>query len=531
MKKQRRLKQAVTLLLAVAMMVMTIGCGSKQEESTDSTGDSTEPTQITVGYNALVTSLYPFQSQAPQFVSFQYSVLETLFRRDQEDPLKLAPQIGESYTQVDEEGYTWDVKIKDYVHDSEGNEIKASDVIFSMREMESSGFGVFYGYGQIVDLEEIDDYTIRVTLDDNEDQLIEQFLMICPIISQKAFEESPDDMATTLVATGPYKVKEFVSGSHLILEKNDNYWETDESERCWMSQANVDIIKNVYIAENSQREVALETGEVDFVDTIDPSSLELFEGNEEFTVYSTNKTSVQCLIISGDANSPTSNLQVRQAIAYAIDQQGIIDAIFRGYATKTNFEMIELGDYQEAWADETYYEYNPEKAAELLEEAGYAKGECHLRFITGGAGKSRAELCETYLEAVGFDVEVIQLESAIYQSTLLDPTSFEIGLTQVGMVSNAISYGARFDNRANNGKTLEGYVDSELQSLIEAATKRDHTEEELDALHKYINENVIDYPLLTMQQISIYDADCGVEEIVNEENNQRLYHCFKYSWN
>ena len=532
---KKNLKKISAMFLAAMMVIGTVGCGASSgvgkgsEEATSDGGSG--PTQITVAYNGLLTSLYPYQSQAPQFVSFQYSVLETLFRRSKDNALELEPQIGESYTQIDEEGYSWEVKIKDYVHDSEGNEIKASDVIFSMRELEKSGFGVFYGYNQIESLEAVDDYTIHVTLDNNEDQLIEQFLMICPIISQKAFEQSSDEMATTLIATGPYKVKEFISGSSLTLELNENYWEPDESKRCWMSQTNVEVIKNIYIGENSQLEVALETGEVDFVDTIAASSLNLFEGNEDYTIVEVPATSVFTMIISGDANGPTSDLRVRQAIAHAIDQQGLIDAIYNGHATKTNFEMIALDDYQEAWADEVYYEYDPEKAAAKLAEAGYGPGELKLNFITSGSGVPVAELCEIYLEEAGFDITVNQLEAAMFQSTLLKPTEFDLGMTYVGMLSNAVSFGARFDARKNNGMSLEGYQDPELQSLVEAATRRGHTEEELDTLHRYMNDNVIDYPMLTLHYLSIYRSDCGIEELAFEENNQKLYHCFKYSWN
>lgn len=523
-----RMKRLSALVLAVTLAFGMVGCGSSGSES--ESADSGK-THITVGYNALLTSLSPFQSDSPAFVSFQYDVLETLFRRSEEDAMVLEPQIGESYEQIDDEGYSWEVKIKDYVHDSEGNDITASDVVFSMRQLEESGFGVYYGYNNIQNLEVVDDYTFQVTLGSNEDQAIEQFLMYCPIISEKAFNESSDSMASDLVATGPYKVKEFISGSSLTLELNENYWETDDSKKCWLSQSNVDEIECVYIEENSQLEVALETGEIDAAPSIATSSLSQFEDDENYAITEMPATSVFALIISGDESSPTSDLRVRQAIAYAIDQQGLIDAVYEGHATKSNFEMVALDDYQEQWADEVYYEYDPEKAAEKLKEAGYEPGELKLKFITSGTGVPLAELCEIYLEDAGFDITVEQLELAMYQSTLLKPEEYNIGMTYVGMTSNAVSYAARFDARKNNGRSLEGYEDEEMQKLIEAASKRGHTEEELDELHRYMNENVMDYPMLTLNNVDIYRTDCGLEELVYEANNYPMYHASTYSWN
>lgn len=101
---KKNLKKISAMFLAAMMVIGTVGCGASSgvgkgsEEATSDGGSG--PTQITVAYNGLLTSLYPYQSQAPQFVSFQYSVLETLFRRSKDNALELEPQIGESYTRL-----------------------------------------------------------------------------------------------------------------------------------------------------------------------------------------------------------------------------------------------------------------------------------------------------------------------------------------------------------------------------------------------------------------------------------------------
>lgn len=548
-------KKLLSTLLAAALTLSMSACGSLTSSDTgsssagtaSSTGEtstensSSEETaagdsdyhSITVVYNQNATSLYPFQALGPALGSFMYQVYETLYIRS-EDGNSFDPLIAEGYEQADEEGYVYDIYLKDYVHDSEGNNITASDVIWSLEQAIQSGSGTNRGMSKIENMEAIDDYTVQMTLSTNSREVLQMILYSCPIISKAAFDASDDQMATACVGTGPYVLSNFVSGSSLKLTINENYWETDESKKCWAAATNVDEINVQYIAEANQAEIALETGAADICFNMDASSVDKFAANENYEVVETADLNVNLLVLSGIESSPFSDLRVRQAMAYAIEQQGIIDAVFYGHAEPAANSLNMAPDYQETWKNESFYEYNPDKAKELLAEAGYGEGECHIKFIAGPAGKARAELVQAYLNAVGFDVEIEILENALYLTTITDPTQYDMGILSDGRDYNVLHYTARYDarNYSHEG-TYSGFVDDELQALMEAIDKPDHTEADLTAAYEYINENVIEYPMLRMHSITVYNKNCGLEEVKTcmLPGSARMFNASKYSWN
>ena len=90
-----------------------------------------------------------------------------------------------------------------------------------------------------------------------------------PIVSKKAYEESADQMATSIVSTSPYMVTDFVPNVSITLEKNPNYWQTDESLQCPLyKDMTADKLSYTKISEAAQQTIALETGAVDVFEGI-----------------------------------------------------------------------------------------------------------------------------------------------------------------------------------------------------------------------------------------------------------------------
>ncbi|WP_455437614.1 ABC transporter substrate-binding protein [Hungatella hathewayi] len=536
-------KKVTAIMCAMAVMAGILsGCGPSTKsgeqqikstataESSQKAGDGADSTSISVVFHTLETSTYPFQPQSPAYQSFEFYVFETLFVQAQ-DGSGPEPLIASDYVQVDEEGYVWDVSIKDYVYDSAGNHITAADVVWSMNEQKDSGNWSKFYFSKMTDVEALDDYTVRITMNDNGFGIIEILLTNAFVISQKAFEESGDEMATKAVGTGRYVIDEFVSGSSMTLSARDNYWETDKSKLSWVSQANVDQITCHYVTENNQREIALESGTADVVNYISASSKGMFAGNDKFGVYETEDLNASLLLLSCGPDSPCNDLKVRQAIAYGINQQTVIDVAFEGAGSISQNSIENAGDFNPEWKNTQFYPYNPDKAKELLAEAGYAPGECHLRMMFAAAGKARGEIIQTMLNEVGFDVELVQYESALYLSYVNDPTQYELALINEGSTYNSVYYGILYDQGSHNGTTGQGLKDDHLQTLLDKASDREHTQEDVDKLFYYINENVINTPLSRMHTISMYNKECGLAEFVTTNSGVRLYNCCTYSWN
>ena len=127
---------------------------------------------------------------------------------------------------------------------------------------------------------------------------------------------------------------------------------------------NLDRVVFRYIPEASQQQIALETDEVDIFASIDGSLVPAFEGNDKFVVAPANYNVGSQIFFSGYEGSPVANdVNLRKAIAYAIDEQGIIDGVYSGLAGRAyDCAPDSLLGYQEDWKQEDYYSYDPEKS-------------------------------------------------------------------------------------------------------------------------------------------------------------------------
>lgn len=413
---------------------------------------------------------------------------------------ELAPEIAKSWEQVDP--MTYDIEIFDYVYDTDGNHITADDVVFSYETCMASGSTPNTKY--IESIEKTGDYTVRLKLDRPAVTLFERVMQSIYIVSQKAYEESSDHMATMPVMTGPYKVTEWISGSSIVLEKNENYWQKPElAEKDINQAANVDRIEFSVIKEASQLAIALETGTVDMVYNLDATEAERFmdggESEDGFNVFTSVNNLTQTMFLNVSEHSKFyNNLPLRQAVLYAFDNKGIVDGASSGYGVicKT-FGSDLLPDFQEKWSEEEYYEYNPEKAKELLKEAGYKDGDVTLRIVTNNSSMRNkiAQILQAYLLQVGINSEILPYEDTLFNTYKNDPTQWDILLDNCGTSDQLMGmWRGKMDNACNSSGTANMAMDDELQALLKAAENPEtNSPETVDALHQYMKDNAYVY--------------------------------------
>lgn len=481
-------------------------------------------TKITCAWDTVLTSLAPFQQATSPKQAFQYEALETFMALDYN--YELVPVVAKSYKQIDEDGYKWEIELFDYVHDWEGNHITADDAVFCINEARNQGF-ILGNSDSLEDVKKTGEYTFEIDLNTNFYGTIESMLAYTPILSQKAYEESPDGMATSCVYTGPYKVTDFVNGAYITTEAVDDYWQTDEKYLNPYGHQNVDIIHKVFITENSQREVLLENGEVNVVYNIDTSSIKQFEGNDNI-LYKADQSRMDYVLIPS-ARGVFADPRLRQAMAYAINEQALIDAAYDGYGYKINHGLTYTTDYNPEWDNEEYYSYDPEKAKELVKEAG-AEGTKVLLMTTASAG-SVPEYVQMYLNAAGFDCEIQMLELAAYMKNYWDWSTYD--LTTGGVQgSSTIEFYKWIYDTDETGTNATGFNDPKLNDLMKtASTTAGHTPENMENLHDYLVEQCYRYTPITFCQINMWRNDSGIVDLALDYNlAPRLGSC-TYVWN
>lgn len=413
---------------------------------------------------------------------------------------ELAPEIAKSWEQVDP--VTYDIEIFDYVYDSAGNHLTADDIVFSYMTCKESGS--FNNSQYIANMEKTGDYTVRLTLTKAAVTLFERIMQGVYIVSQAAYEASPDHMATDPVCTGPYIVTDWISGSSLVLEKNENYWQTPELAAKDINQiANVDRIEFSVIKEASQMAIALETGTIDMVYNLDATEAQRFmeggESSEGFNVFTSVNNLTQTMFLNVNENSILhGNLPLRQAILYAFDSQGIVDGASNGYGVvcKT-FGSDLLSDFQEQWYNEEYYEYDLEKVKALFAESGYKEGEVTLRIVTNNSSMRNmiAQILQAYLLQIGISSEILPYEDTLFNTYKNDATQWDILLDNCG-TSDALMgmWRGKMANDCCVYGTANMAMDDELQALLVAAEHPDtNSPETVNALHQYMKDNAYVY--------------------------------------
>ena len=162
--------------------------------------------------------------------------------------------------------------------------------------------------------------------------------------------------------TGPFMFSEWIRGERLVMERNPDYWDAENA------QGNIQTLIFQPIAEGAARLQALQAGDIQGYDLVDPQDYETLSGDENFQLLERPAFNVGYLGMN-HAVEPLDDKVVREAIAHAVDRQELVDAFYAGQGeVATQFMPPELFGYAD---DVTTYEYDPDLARQMLEDAGY----------------------------------------------------------------------------------------------------------------------------------------------------------------
>jgi peptide/nickel transport system substrate-binding protein len=189
-----------------------------------------------------------------------------------------------------------------------------------------------------------------------------------PMISPTAFEANGAEWAVEHpVGTGPFKLTEFQRDVRLVFERFDDYWQEGKP---YLDGVTINII-----ADPMTQMASFLRGDNNMIAFLNPLDAENLQGNEDIAINKASLGGGTVLMLQFDGanpESPFSDIRVRQAAAYAVDNQAIVDTVYKGYAHVDN--QVALPGTWSYNPNIVGYPYNPEKARQLLEEAGYPDG-------------------------------------------------------------------------------------------------------------------------------------------------------------
>lgn len=262
----------------------------------------------------------------------------------------------------------------------------------------------------------IDETTVELTLTaPRPDLLIELADPGMGIGNASYLKRVGADAGFNPIGTGPFKFKEWVRGSQIVLVRNPD-WTWGSPMFRMTSPPLLEEIVFRFTSEAQTRLAALEAGEVDFVDLLPFQDVVRVRADPRFTVTGVLLPGMPQMNYMHTGLPPTNELNVRKAIIYATDKEGIIESVY--------FNMVEpaygplsrvFPEYEPAL--EQMYEYNPEKAMQLLEEAGWRPGPDGVRvkdgrrlevvIVENKGWNDWVYVLQANLQAVGFDAKVL----------------------------------------------------------------------------------------------------------------------------
>jgi ABC-type transport system substrate-binding protein len=282
---------------------------------------------------------------------------------------------------VSKDGLTYTFHLRPNVTFTNGRTVTADDVVYSFNRLADSKIATTYAtsliLGSVVGFADvqsgaattlsgvkaIDPATVELTLTAPNSALLPALTMVPAAIIPK---EAADDAATfgnQPVGTGPFMVKEWVKQDHVTLDANPNYWGGKPA---------VDEVVLRVIPEKSVVLNEFEAGNLDMA-IIPPSDVERYRSDSTYSSLLQDQAILSIFWLPLNLNSkPLDNLKVRQAMSYAIDRQAIVDSILQGQGVVAHGPIPPgLSAYDK---DYNPYPYDPDKAKQLLADAGFPNG-------------------------------------------------------------------------------------------------------------------------------------------------------------
>ncbi len=336
------------------------------------------------------------------------------------------------------DGLTLTYKLHEGISWHDGEPLTTADVVLSHDAQANPDTGSSYTgsfAGAVASYQAIDDLTFEVTLLDTFARVVAFGNTYCPIMpahiwGDVAFADWAADGGSTgadpsrVIGTGPFTFTEWQQGTSATLAKNPDYWD---------DVPNIDtFIFRLYPDSTSAIE-ALLAGEIDGFENPDAADVETIESSGiEVQVYDTYSFGFYAYNLDPEKTELFQQVEVRQALFYAIDRQSIIDNISLGYGTVANGTQPTLSVAYAPDEIETIYGYDPEKANQLLDAAGWTLGDDGVRVnadgvrlafeVMYGAGSAATDQQVAYIQDVWAAIGAEMTPNAVDFSTVLVPT-------------------------------------------------------------------------------------------------------------
>ena len=423
-------KRIILATLALAGAMALSGCGGSKSASKNGK-------ILTVEEGPDVETIDPALNQSADGANYITMISDNLLRIDKDG--KIAPSMAEKY-EVSDDGLTWTFHLRDGLKWSDGSDFTANDFVYSWQRMvdpevaapyAETMLGMVEGYKDAIGNPDADGNTtttpdrtkLKVEAPDDKTFVVHMshptpyfdrlatFAALSPV-KKDVVEANPDGWSLdpkTYVSTGPFKLTEWKQGSHILVTKNEYYWNKDAVK--------LDGIKCLLMQDQNAAFSAYESGDALMIKDYPVQEVTTIQKRPDYK--SSPKLGISYIDVNNDLDE-FKDPKVREALSLALDRKYMADTITAGINSPAKgFIPDGVVDWDgSAWADNitdksVYYDNfdaNLAKAKELLKEAGHENGAGlpTMSYTTNDAGfnKKVAEYLQQAWKELGINVEV-----------------------------------------------------------------------------------------------------------------------------
>jgi peptide/nickel transport system substrate-binding protein len=381
---RRCLSGAAALALSAGALAVAAPGAAAQEDETDS---------LLIATSQEVDTFNPFKSRYTLTYNTNMMSYDTLVRAGADD-YQPVPGLATDWTES-ADGLEWTFTIRDDATWSDGEPLTAQDVAYTYNLLIENpaihDWNIDFS-ANLVSAEAPDDTTFVLTLlAPAPAEVLNRAVFVVPehIWSTYADPSADDANQLPLVGSGPFQVTEYKPDELIRLDANEDYW---------AGAPGFDEVVFDYYAETDAAVAALEAGEVDIVNGLNPAQMDALKGQDGITVNNAQGRRYVSLTINhgtvtqdgtefGDGHPALKDPVVRTAMHTAIDKQALVDTVLDGNGTPATSLIPAIFEQWHWDGGDDLVEFNLDEANRLLDEAGYARGEDGVRTMPGGGGR------------------------------------------------------------------------------------------------------------------------------------------------
>jgi peptide/nickel transport system substrate-binding protein len=452
MKKLSKASMA-TVAMAASLTMLVAGCGSASNTNaassagtaSDTSGKPVDGGTLTYGSYSDIVTLNPiYITDVPSQDAAQF-IFAPLYDFDRQGNVVLQPwDLAAEPLQISDDGKTYTIKLKQNAKWSDGKPVTADDVIFTIKTIMNpkAGSEAINEFNKIQDIKKIDDHTVQITLKSVYAPFADYLATLMPLpehvlknvpvgkLQKYAYGTNP----AKTVSDGPWKWTAWQQKQYLEFDRNPNYWGP---------KPHIDkIVYKIYADQNTETQALLK-GDIDVDSAIPVTQLSAVQQQNNVTVINKPGPQYEFIAFNFKASNfpgnfdPFTDPKTRQAIYYALDRQAMVNDILKGTGRVINSPTLP-GTWYDVNDQATNFTYNPNKAKQLLKEAGWKPGpggilekdghkfSFELQYNTGNSRREQVvSVIQQELKAVGIQVTPKAVDFSSWVDQNLNPGKFQ----------------------------------------------------------------------------------------------------------